>query len=132
MGASKVQEVSIKAFGLRAREARAVAEVRRARAGQLPSTAVEMSADMSRLLGETVSDRDIGKWFRGEAVPGSLARVWAFATVLGVDAGWLAFGVASQAPAPGLEAHQAPPVREVQRGGERVGTPAKKPKKRSA
>lgn len=89
------RDTSSLAFGRRAREARALAEVARVRDGRPRATAAQVAREMSALIHEHVGARDVGKWMSGEAVPGSLARLWAFAEALGVDAGWLAFGKAT-------------------------------------
>lgn len=49
--------------------------------------------------GDPVSPSTVGRWLKG-SVP-DLATLEAIAVVCGVDPGWLTFGRASSAPAPG-------------------------------
>jgi transcriptional regulator with XRE-family HTH domain len=92
--------VSKELLGSRAQQARALSEIARVRSGRERAEATTLAAEMSALLGEKVGDRDVGKWLRGESMPGTVERLWAFAHVLGVDPGWLYFGEASDAPPP--------------------------------
>jgi hypothetical protein len=96
--------VDLNAFGQRAKHARALSDVVRAQHGLPRASAVQLAIEMAEIVGETINDRDTGRYLRGESVPGSLVRQWGFAMVLGVDPGWLYFGAESQAPAPTLDA----------------------------
>ena len=56
---------------------------------------------VGEILGEgPINQSKLTRWFNGETEP-DLREVRAIAKACGVDPGWLAFGEASQAPAPG-------------------------------
>lgn len=61
-----------------------------------------LAGEVARELGmeETMSPSTVSYWFAGVRLPGDLDTMAALARVLRVDPGWLAFGDASQAPAP--------------------------------
>lgn len=92
----------VEGFGLRAQQARALRDLVLARAGGPRASVTALAEEVGALLGEPVSGGDVGRWLAGFAVPSSLARISAFAYVLGVDAGWLTFGDLTAAPGPSL------------------------------
>lgn len=82
-------------FGERLRTARGQREVR----GRVSYE--EIADAVAERTGRKPAHRptSVGRWFKGESVP-DVPSIWALANFFGVDPGWLAFGDASDAPAP--------------------------------
>lgn len=62
-------------------------------------TQTQLGERVGKPLGRAVGQYTVSDWFRGVSMP-SLEETEALALVLEVDPGWLAFGHASESPAP--------------------------------
>lgn len=92
----EMQVTTVDDFTSRARRAR------RARQGETDTNLgfKEIGIEVGRVLRSApVQAGTVRRWFR-DVVPSDLDSLYAMAVVLNVDAGWLAFGERSQAPAP--------------------------------
>lgn len=127
----KPQPPSLQEVGVRALRARALRAAIRAQSGLSPESDAAIGRELGALIGEAVGSGDVGKWFRGESFPRSHARLWGFAAVLGVRAGWLYFneGLSGQER---LDAEQPahPPTRTGHTG--RSGARSEPPNRRNA
>lgn len=69
-------------------------------------TQSELAQSVQNEIGKSVSQATVAGWLAG-AFPRSIESMLALAEVLDVDPGWLYFGEASKAPAPGQLEHAA-------------------------
>ena len=92
----KPSQTTGKAFAERVRRARLARQVEIGRDLEQD----EIGREIARYWGqqEAVKQGTVSRWFRG-SVP-DLRTIWALASVLNVDAGWLGFGDLSKAPRP--------------------------------